>query len=517
VNRIPRGIAHLPIIFLVLLPYAAMPLIAQTITFGDARAGEVEQRRDLALGAFVRGAGYESEGEYARALDSYRNALAMEDDPAIHIAIARMATALLDEITAVHHFVRALDSRPDDVRLLRQLGDIYTSRRQADSATLVLEELRRLEGENEQLLQALGSLYATQREFDRAAEVYDTLRVRFPGQPMYALMLAEMEMNRGRWNAASDLLLPLSGDSSIGHEDRIQIGKLYFQRALQERHDIERALAVFGHLVRDFPGDWRPLWFRGAVLFNSGATGEALTDFEEVLRLSPGNTEAGMILARAYITQSRPAEAVRALQQVVDRGAAVKETWSLLGYAWSMLGKNDRAVEALEHARRSDPGDVEVLATLAANYADLERYDSSDALYDEVIRLHDERGLEKDRRYYMLLNNYAFTLAERRVDLDRALEMSRAAVGHAPTNSAYCDTFGWLHFLLEDYDEALAWLRKALQLREASSGTSAILHEHLGEVYRALDRPTEARAHWEEALRQEPSNQRLREKLEKLQ
>lgn len=492
------------------------PVSAQTLTQRNPADVAKERIRDMALSAFVLGAASEAEEDYPAALASYGRALEMDADAVIHLAIARVAEALHDEITAVHHLLRARETRPDDPALLRKLGEVYSSRRQADSATVVLEELRRIEGESENLLQALGSLYANQRAFDRAADVYDSLRTRFPGNPMYVLMLAEMEMNRGRWDAASDLLLPLSADSAVGHEDRIQIGKLYFQKALQERRDIERAITVFTNLQRDFPDDWRPFWFRGAVLFNSGSPGAAMTDFEHVMRLSPGNTEAGTILARAYVTQARPADAVRILQQLVDRGAAGRETWALLGYSWSALGKNDRAVEAFEHARRSDPGNIEVLASLAAGYADLGRYDSSDAVYEELLRLHDEQGMAKDDRYYLLLNNFAYTLAERGVDLERALAMSAAAVASAPGNSAFCDTRGWLHFLLEQYDEALEWLGKALQLREADGGPSAVLHEHIGEVYRALDRPAEARAHWEEALRQEPSNGRLREKLELL-
>ncbi len=239
-------------------------------------------------------------------------------------------------------------------------------------------------------------------------------------------------------------------------------------------------------------------------------------DFEKVMALSPGNTEAGMILARAYVTQDRPADAIRVLQQLVDRRAASTETWTLLGYAWSSLGKDDRALEALEQARRSDPANLDILATLAMTYSGLMQYDSADATFEAVIAAYDESGREKDDRYYLLLNNYAYSLAERDVELDRALECSIEAVRFAPTNSAYCDTRGWISFRMEDYDEALDWLKKALQLREAADTPSAPLHEHIGEVYRALDRMVEARAHWEEALRQEPNNTALQEKLRSL-
>jgi tetratricopeptide (TPR) repeat protein len=412
--------------------------------------------------------------------------------------------------------VHALETRPDDATVLRQLGEIYSGRQQADSAMIILEQLRRVEGDSEHLLQALGGLYAQQRYFDRAASVYDTLQQRFPEEPTYALMHAEMYLNLGDWSAASEILLPLSDDPAVGQEDRIRIGKLYFQKALQERLDVERAISVFDNLVQGFPDDWRPLWFRGAVLFNSGAIGKAISDFEKVMELSPGNTEAGMILARAYVTQSRPADAVKVLQQLIDRGSANTETWTLLGYAWSTLGRDDRALAALEQARRTDPANLELLTTLAITYSGLKLYDSSDAVSEAVIRVYDERGREKDDRYYLLLNNYAYTLAERGVKLERALELSLEAVEAVPGNGAFCDTRGWIHFQLKQYDEAVDWLRKALLLREATDTPSATLHEHLGEVYLALGRSAEARAHWEESLRQEPNNAPLQEKLRNL-
>ncbi|MFA6235045.1 MAG: tetratricopeptide repeat protein [Bacteroidota bacterium] len=475
-----------------------------------------ETPTDMALRSFVLGAAYEFQEDYAQALSAYEEALRIDDDAIVHLAIARVSHELLDEVTAAHHLVHALETRPDDAVVLRQLGEIYSGRQLADSAMIVLEELRRVEGDSENLLQALGSLYAQQRFFDRAASIYDTLRMRFPENAMYALMHAEMELNSGDWAAASDILLPLSDDPSVGHEDRIRIGKLYFQKALQEPADIERAIEVFDNLKRAFPDDWRPLWFRGAVLFQAGSVAEAIRDFEQVMKLSPGNTEAGMILARAYVTRSRPADALKILQQIIDRGSATTDTWTLFGYAWSMLGRDDRAAEALEQARRADPANLEILATLAITYTGLKQYDSADAVSETVIRRYSETGRLKDDQYYLLLNNYAFTLAERGVNLEHALTLSSEAVEHAPGNSAYCDTRGWIHFRLEQYDEAVDWLRKALQLREAADDPSATLHEHIGEAYFALGRRAEARAHWEESLRQQPDNPPLQEKLRNL-
>jgi tetratricopeptide (TPR) repeat protein len=521
VRKNTRSFAYIPCLLIaVLLAGMQMPVIAQ-IPGGDPAGGDdgnrqygrSERKADRALQYFVLASVHEFEERFPQALIEYRRALEFDDHPAVHLAIARVARVSGDEITAVHHLLRARETRPDQAATLRQLGEIYSGRKQADSAVQVLEELRRIEGDSEQLLLAMGGLYTQQRLLDEAAAVYDTLRLRFPDNPSYALMLAEIEMNRGRWTEASALLLPLAGDSTVGHEDRMQIGKIYFQRVLRQQEEIETALDVFEQLIRDFPDDWRPLWFRGATLFNAGSVEQALPSFEHVLRLSPENTEAGMILARTYLGQTRPAEAVRVLQGLIDRNAAAPETWNLLAYAWSMLGRNDRAAAALEEVRKQDPTDVEVLFTLGVTYAGLQEYDSSDALFEETLRQYGEQKLARDNRYYELLNSFAFTLAERGMQLERALRMSRETVEHSPANSAWCDTHGWVYFRMQRYEDALHWLRRALELHDAGDRPSATVHEHLGEVYRALDRIAEARSHWQEALRQEPGNEALREKL----
>ncbi len=192
--------------------HAQTPSRDRSGTFGSPD----DLRLDMALHSFVLGATYESRENYPQALDAYRKALSFDDDAGIHLSIARVAREMRDEITAVHHITHALQTRPDDAFALRQLGEVYSARQQADSAAYVLENLLRIEGGSEQLMLALGGLYAQQRMFDRAAAIYDTLRRTHPDETMYALMLAEMELNRGTWITASNILFPLAGDTAVG-------------------------------------------------------------------------------------------------------------------------------------------------------------------------------------------------------------------------------------------------------------------------------------------------------------
>ncbi|MCB2205224.1 tetratricopeptide repeat protein [bacterium] len=313
-----------------------------------------EKRTDVALNAFVVGALHEYAEEYGKALTAYSTALRFDNDAAIHDAIVRCALATEDHVTALSHLRSALAVGSDSTRRLKLLGEAYMAAGRPDSALMYFEQVL-LRTEDEQVLHAAAGLHMKQGAYMRAAALYGKLRERNPQKYGYTLMLAESLMKAGNWDSASDLLYPLAGDSAIGHEDRLQIGKLYFQKSLEEHRDVTRAIAVFDTLHASFPKDWRPLWFRGAVLFNEGAIDDAIVSFEEVLRLAPDNREAVSVLARALISRERYEKAISLLSGVVDRGEASAETYTLLGHVYGVLGDHNRAKKALEEALRLDP------------------------------------------------------------------------------------------------------------------------------------------------------------------
>ncbi|MDT8322538.1 MAG: tetratricopeptide repeat protein [Bacteroidota bacterium] len=341
------------------------PLAAQQRVAGDVDADsrEAERRRDVALNAFVVGSVYETGEQWEKAMTAYITALRFDDNAAIHDAIVRCALAQDDRVTALRHMRSALAVGRDSVRRQRLLGEAYMADGVADSALMYFEQVL-LREQDERLLHATAGLHMRQGAFMRAAALYDTLRQQHPDKHGYDLMQAEALMNAGDWSTASDLLYPLAGDSAIGHEDRLQIGKLFFQKALEEHRDVNRAIAVFDTLHAHFPADWRPLWFRGAVLFNEGGTDEAISSFEKVLQLAPDNSEAVSILARALISRERYGKAVELLTGVIEDGKASAETWALLGHVYGVLGDRSRARHALEEALRLDPANEALRSTL---------------------------------------------------------------------------------------------------------------------------------------------------------
>jgi tetratricopeptide (TPR) repeat protein len=88
--------------------------------------------------------------------------------------------------------------------------------------------------------------------------------------------------------------------------------------------------------------------------------------------------------------------------------------------------------------------------------------------------------------------------------------MAKKAVAAEPENDAYQDTIGWIYYRLGMYDLALFHIKKSVETRQ----DSAVVIEHLGDVYHKLGDLNEAKSQWERALEIDKDNERLKRKIE---
>ena len=93
--------------------------------------------------------------------------------------------------------------------------------------------------------------------------------------------------------------------------------------------------------------------------------------------------------------------------------------------------------------------------------------------------------------------------------------MTQQAVAAEPENAAYLDSLGWALYRLERYDEAVAQLKKAIEV-----GTpDPIILEHLADALQKAGDVQEARRVWQQALEgldeeQSEERDRIEEKLQ---
>jgi Flp pilus assembly protein TadD len=167
------------------------------------------------------------------------------------------------------------------------------------------------------------------------------------------------------------------------------------------------------------------------------------------------------------------------------------------------LKESEEAIKYLKRALVISPDDVNLLGTLGLIYNSLEMWEECDSTYEYALRLDPDNPLVN--------NNYAYSLSERDLQLERALKMAEIAIAAEPSNSSYLDTIGWVYYKLSRYEEAEKYLKKALEV----AGDRPVILEHLGDVLYKMGKKNEAMDLWQKSYSLDTSNSKLKIKIDK--
>ena len=112
-----------------------------------------------------------------------------------------------------------------------------------------------------------------------------------------------------------------------------------------------------------------------------------------------------------------------------------------------------------------------------------------------------------------ILNYMGYSLLERKEKLDQAMRMILLAAEKAPDSYHIIDSLGWAHYKIGDFEKALLFLERAMELES----TDPIVNDHLGDVLWMLGRKREAKFQWKKSLTFEPEpvdQKKTQDKLE---
>ena len=98
------------------------------------------------------------------------------------------------------------------------------------------------------------------------------------------------------------------------------------------------------------------------------------------------------------------------------------------------------------------------------------------------------------------------------MELEKALEMSARTLRDEPDELIYVDTYAWILFLLERYDEAKLYADK---LMAGDSAKSAVEYHHCGDIYAKCGDMERAVQCWVQARDNGDDSKVLKRKIKK--
>ncbi|MCJ7820907.1 MAG: tetratricopeptide repeat protein, partial [Bacteroidales bacterium] len=122
-----------------------------------------------------------------------------------------------------------------------------------------------------------------------------------------------------------------------------------------------------------------------------------------------------------------------------------------------------------------------------------------------------EEALIIDPNDVLLLNNYAYFLAENGSELQKALKMIMRVIEVEGKNPTYLDTYAWVLYKTGKNEEAYGIMKEII---ETEKGKDSEILEHMGYILKALSKCEEAMKFWRKALEADGSRQYLIREIE---
>ncbi|MBN1917240.1 MAG: tetratricopeptide repeat protein [Verrucomicrobia bacterium] len=134
-----------------------------------------------------------------------------------------------------------------------------------------------------------------------------------------------------------------------------------------------------------------------------------------------------------------------------------------IGEAYLKLEQPQKALEYLERAVKMMPEAPGFSSTLGDAYAALDDKVKAREAYDKCVELYNA-WIKRRPTSGSPCNGLAWHYATHDEHLDEALELSKRSLELAPDVPEYLDTLAEIYYRQGDYDSAIEWIRKALDL-----------------------------------------------------
>ena len=468
------------------------------------------KNKDLAIHYFMQGEFLLNQGNYALAVLEFQDALDIDPNSStIHVSIADAYRRLGRSKRAEDHLEIAIDLNPKDLSGRELLGQLYLVNRQYEKALAQFLALSKIDENNDNYLTIIGDLHKLQKQWDKSIDFF-LKAFEINPQNFKALESAmQVSLSTESFEKAEEVCKKLVQYNSnnisywltykqitaynrnyestllaISEIERLQ-GRtinltLEKSAVLQEMNDIDSAIKIL--LEAHNPDSAKLDIIKQLVsLYLEKENFIDATVFNKVLLQEFSNDPSGYINAAIIsLNNNSPEEAIKYLEPNIEKYINNYSALYLVGTSYFQIKNLSSAERYLNLSLKIYPQSRSSKHTLAMIYDQTGRWIKSDSLYLELIKTD-----STDAQAY---NNFAYSLVERKANLELALEMSLIANKIRPNSAPYLDTLGWIYFHLEQFEKSLEYVQKSYSM----DSTNPIIVEHLADILKATNQISKA-------------------------
>jgi tetratricopeptide (TPR) repeat protein len=458
---------------------AAMAVLRDIIERDETGSQSIRARVSLARLSFAEGDRLAAQGLIAEVL-----AVEPENPGALLLRalIAFEERRFLDTISDLRTILRG---DPGSSRAMALLSQAYLRNGEHALAIDSLMRLVELDAKNDIVRLQLSQLLARRGDLEAALDLLDESLELFPQVVPLLTTKAEVLIEMRRFAEAETVAeevkaLPRSelvywallGKTAFA-DSRFEDAVAALEKA---RESNPKSSALLVTLVRSLLGLER---YDGAA-----------KTLEDYLAVQPEDGEAWLLLGDVYVLLKQFESAAGAYNRATEGARSIDTGYLKLSKLQIRQGSNDKSVQTLRRGVAALPKSERLVLALALNLQRLGRFEQAMAVYEGFLRI--------DPRSAVVANNLAALVADHRTDDTEALRRAISLMERLQTsgNPQFLDSIGWLHYRVGEVAQAIAFLKRAIDL----APESLELTYHIGVAFLAEEKYALAHKHLKKAL-----------------
>lgn len=437
---------------------------------------------------------------------------------------------------AINLYKKIIQQIGPDWNVLIRLVDINDRLGNTEETIKYFEEIASINPSDLNLQKMLIDLYLKTKNFDKALKKIDEALISYPDDLNLIEYKAMAFAQKGDLKSSANEYIKLITNKEIPFDRKINVGLSFLIQAQKDSTSLDLAKNIFKILDKDST-DWQVKVYLGEIAIRQNRDSIAIKYFKDATKLAEWNSQVWTRLGGLLFDARKYDDAIYFMKQAVEKfpnDFAINLIYGLslsqkgehedavdilnralkinpndltalgaIGYSLNQLNKVDDALKYLDKALNIDPNNLQVISIKALIHENRKEYEISDSLYLKALKI--------DSTNVLILNNLAYSFAERGIKLNEALKMSKKSIDTEPNNASYLDTYGWINYKLGNYKIAKEYLEKAVEIEPENS----TLIDHLGDVYFKLGNRKKSLDFWKKAFKLDSTKTDIQQKIQK--
>jgi len=473
-----------------------------------------------------------SQENYPQAIVNLQDAQRIDPNVStIYVALGECYGKIGKLELAEERLLKAIELDPDEKDAYTILAHVYLSMQNFSKAEDSFISLQKLDPDNPEVLYALADIMRYQKKYNKAIDYYIKAYYLYPesiralelatelsfkskdmalSQKIYSIMVAADPNNIQFLKTFADLAFinndTTSGINAVKKASNLKSStvkdKIRFGAVLFEFNMVDSSLNVFSTILDNYPDNAEALHFVSQIYRSESDLLTSNKYAKKLVEAHPNDPRGYVDIALNAFDQDKPEYIVELLSASANKFENNFSIQYMLGMAYYLLKNDSSALEYLNNSVELNSNANQAWHAIATIEEKNKNFKISDDIYVTLI--------SRDSTDAQAYNNYAYSLVERNINIEKARIFASRAVKLSPENAAYLDTFGWIQFKIGNLEKALEFIKKSAEL----SGKNEVILEHLGDVYKAMNNETESIKLYKMVLKINPDNKSIKEKLE---